>query len=126
MYTDYNYINIDISKEIPERSIIEKNKFEKQRHAEWDKKINEYHSIVLNDHYKMFKIEKEGLETDNNGLNNGNNGIFENNNFKIVNRFSSILFMKYLEDNVLLVVENDWNKILKSFPTAVTHLKYGY
>ena len=122
LYTDYNYISIDTTLSIPDRSIIEKNVIEKHRHANWEKKILEYHSCILSEHYKNFKIEKEPI-VDQTAL---SCDIFENNNFKIVNRFSSILFMKYIKENVLFVLENDWNKILKSFTTAVTHLKYGY
>ncbi len=124
LFTDYNYINIDTTKEIPDRSLIEKNKIEKQRHANWEKRVGQFHSTLLEEHYKTYKLDIENLKNECSVSNNKN--IFENNNFKITNRFSSILYMKYIRQNVLLVIENDWNKIIKSFPTAVSHLKYGY
>lgn len=104
--------------------MIEKNKIEKQRHANWEKRINQFHSTILEEHYKIYNIDIENQKTQS--LESDNKNIFFNDNFKIINRFSSILYMKYIRDNVLLVIENDWNKIIKSFPTAVTHLKYGY
>ncbi len=104
--------------------MIEKNKVEKQRHANWEKRIGQFHSTLLEEHYKTYKLDIENMKNEQTVSNNQN--IFENNNFKIINRFSSILYMKYIRENVLLVIENDWNKIIKSFPTAVSHLKYGY
>ena len=55
---------------------------------------------------------------------------FENDNFKITSKFSSILFMDYLlsqkDSRILLVVENDWNKILKEFPDTIAKFNYGH
>ena len=58
----------------------------------------------------------------------------QNNNFKITSRFNSIMFMKKIsynenseEDNdKLLVIENDWNNIVKSFPGALVKHNYGH
>ncbi len=136
LYTDYNYIKIDLNKEIPNYSVIEKIKSEKLRNADWYKSLREYHKIIFNENYKNMKdtqIEKEifnkqnfkEAEKENEEEKRFN---FENDNFKIVSRFSSILFMAYLNDDqkTLLVIENDWNKILKEFPEAVAKFNYGY
>jgi hypothetical protein len=130
LYTDYNYIKIDLNNEIPEKSIIFKDKAEKLRNAEWNKKIKQYHKLLFNQLYKNMKntelendLFKEDLE---------NAYKFENDNFKITSRFSSIMYMDYLnytnENNhsTLLVIENDWNKILKEFPDTVAKYNYGY
>jgi len=138
LYTDYNYIKIDLEKEIPNYSIVEKIKSEKLRNADWYKSLREYHKVLFDDNYKNMKntqIEKEIFNRIDEDHSNNNHDEekkfnFENDNFKIVSRFSSILFMAYLEDSkeekTLLVIENDWNKILKEFPEAVAKFNYGY
>lgn len=141
LYTDYNYIKVDLNKEIPNYSVIEKIKSEKLRNADWYKSLREYHKIIFNENYNNMKnteIEKEIFNKENDGEDNKEieeDKIFnfENDNFKIVSRFSSILYMAYLKDDnekdhqkTLLVIENDWNKILKEFPEAVAKFNYGF
>jgi len=136
LYTDYNYIKIDLNKEIPNYSLIEKIKSDKLRNADWYKSLREYHKLIFNENYKnkknselerkIFKMEDEIKEAD---LQNEERRFnFENDNFKIVSRFSSILFIAHIEDDekTLLVIENDWNKILKEFPEAISKFNYGY
>jgi hypothetical protein len=132
LYTDYNYIKVDLKKEIPDNSTIFRDKGEKTRNAEWGKKVREFHKGIFNEHYKNMKnteteIEIFKEESKENGTNKLN---FENDNFKITSRFSSILFMDYLSSDangkVLLVIENDWNKILKEFPETVAKYNYGH
>ena len=67
----------------------------------------------------------------------------QNNNFKITSRFNSIMLMKMItlndsnnkndnndnneeNDKYLLVIENDWNNIVKSFPGALVKHNYGH
>jgi WD40 repeat protein len=120
LYTDYNYIPIDLAKEIPYLSTIEKNKTEKIRNADWLKRLKDYHKTIFEDNYKNFgENVKQEIFKENEVVNG------ENNNFKIVNRFSSILYMEYIDDGTLLVVENDWNKILKTFPDSIMKHKYA-
>jgi hypothetical protein len=122
LYTDYNYIPIDLSQEIPFYSVIEKNKEEKTRNADWLKRLKEYHKTLFNKHYKNLG---ENVKEEVFGENENTNIDGTSNNFKIVNRFSSILFMDYITSDTLLVVENDWNKILKAFPDSVVKHKYA-
>jgi hypothetical protein len=49
-----------------------------------------------------------------------------NDNFKIVSRFNSIMLMELVGDGLLLVIENDWNKIVKSFVGGVVRANYGH
>jgi len=129
LYTDYNYIIIDLEKEIPKYSLIEKIKEEKYRNVDWTKSLKDYHKKIYERNYK--NIEKDlgdYKEFD------GNIDDFEkdkNDNFKIVSRFSSILYMNVFENpyssdkSLLFVVENDWNKITKNFREAVTKSNYA-
>ena len=39
--------------EIPEESIIEKNKIEKYLNSDWEKLIKEFHSKVFDEEYKL-------------------------------------------------------------------------
>lgn len=130
LYTDYNYIKIDLDKEIPDRSAIFRDKGDKIRNAEWSKKIKEYHKKIFNENYKGMKGTEVEHEIFNEISNEEKKFNFENENFKITSRFSSILYMEYLKDKeegkFLLVIENDWNKILKEFPETVAKYNYGY
>ena len=139
LYTDYNYIVFDTKKEIPPQCIIEKNKIDKYIYSDFEKLIKEYHRILFEEEYRP-----------NNPLSKENKSIFlptevskeksifnlQNDNFKITSRFNSIMLMKLIsfedkqenEDNdkYLLVIENDWNNIVKSFPGALVKHKYGH
>jgi len=127
LYTDYNFINIDLNKTIPEKSIINRDRIEKQRNSEWIKKVGDYHKDLLKEHYNgNIDINVNALKGD---VDNNNSTIsLENDNFKINSRFSSILAMKYLKNteanNRMLVIENDWNKILKTLPDAIIKANY--
>lgn len=127
LFTDYNYIQVDLTKEIPLNSIIEKDKAEKLRNADWVKMIGEYHREIFNDTYKGLGMAYNQVFKNINGQNEQHTeNKNKNENFKITNRFSSILFMDYIEDkNSLLVIENDWNKIIKNFPETVAKYNYG-
>ena len=50
----------------------------------------------------------------------------DNDNFKIVSKFNSIMLMDMINENTMLVVENDWNKIVKTFPGGVIKPNYGH
>ena len=50
---------------------------------------------------------------------------FQNDNFKITSRFNSIMLMQMLNDKII-VIENDWNKIIKSFIEGVIVPKYAH
>ena len=63
----------------------------------------------------------------------------ENNNFKITSRFNSIMYMDLIsfiegkkdadnkgKNKYLLVIENDWNNIIKSFPGALVRNRYAH
>jgi hypothetical protein len=132
LYTDYNFIKIDLSKEIPNFSIIEKNKQEKIRNADWAKLVKEYHRSIFNQEYKggVLKFnEIYNSKPESSGMKQSlSYNKHENDNFKIISRFSSILYMTYLHDEKapkLLVIENDWNKLIKEFPDAITKFRYG-
>ena len=135
LYTDYNYISVDLKKELPPQSIIEKNKMDKYVYSDFEKLIKEYHRILFEEEYRP-----------NNPLVSENKSIFlpyeinkdknkfslQNDNFKITSRFNSIMLMKLLSiegnnnDKYLLVIENDWNNIIKSFPGALVSHRYGH
>ena len=137
LYTDYNYIIFDTQKEIPPQCIIEKNKMDKYIYSDFERLIKEYHRILFEEEYRP-----------NNPLVKENKSIFlpveinkeknyfnlQNNNFKITSRFNSIMLMKKIskeegnneeKDKYLLVIENDWNNIVKSFPGALVKYNYG-
>ena len=137
LYTDYNYIIFDTQKEIPPQCIIEKNKMDKYIYSDFERLIKEYHRILFEEEYRP-----------NNPLVKENKSIFlpveinreknyfnlQNNNFKITSRFNSIMLMKMIskeegnneeKDKYLLVIENDWNNIVKSFPGALVKYNYG-
>ena len=123
LYTDYNYINIDLKQEIPSQSKIVLDKDEKSRNADWNKRLKNYHKAIFNQNYKNVGrdvVEQVFGEEKNEEVSNS-----QSKNFKITNRFSSILFMDYIDTDTLLVVENDWNKILKRFPESVYKPSYG-
>ena len=117
LFTDYNYIKLDVSKEIPENSLIEKNKMDKYLNSNWDRLIKNYHENILNKEYK-------GKIIINNNNNNENVNLI-NDNFKITSRFNSIMDIEIL-NNILIVIENDWNKIVESFPSNIVAFNYGH
>ena len=120
LYTDYNYILIDMTKDIPLNSTIVSYKEEKSRNADWNKKIKSYHKAILDENYKHISNIQKDIIFNENQENDDNN-----NNFKIISRYSSILFMDYIDDDKILVIENDWNKILKHYPDSVYKPVYG-
>ena len=135
-FTDYNYILLDTNKEIPPTCIIEKNKMDKYIYSDYEKLIKEYHRILFEEEYRPINTERKEnknmflpMEVEKKFFN------LENDNFKITSRFNSIMLMKKIwntDDNgenneqYILVVENDWNNIIKSFPGALVKHKYGH
>ena len=135
-FTDYNYILLDTNKEIPQTCIIEKNKMDKYIYSDYEKLIKEYHRILFEEEYRPINTERKEnknmflpMEVEKKFFN------LENDNFKITSRFNSIMLMKKIwntDDNgenneqYILVVENDWNNIIKSFPGALVKHKYGH
>jgi hypothetical protein len=124
LYTDYNYIKVDLTEEIPLNSLIFRDKEDKNRNAEWTKKLRSIHRSIFHQIYKgedSSKIEEEIFHSKSQNYKSDK----ENENFKITSRFSSILFLDYIDADTLLVVENDWNKILREFPETVAKFNYG-
>ena len=140
LYTDYNYIFLDTKKEIPPQCIIEKNKMDKYIYSDFEKLIKEYHRILFEEEYTVSNpLVKENKSIFLPTEINRDKNIFslQNNNFKITSRFNSIMLIKKIEiekDNnkdeennkYLLVIENDWNNIVKTFPGALVKNKYGH
>ena len=140
LYTDYNYILLDLTYEIPNQCIIEKNKMDKYIYSNYEKLVKEYHRILFEKEYRptnplVQENKSMFLPTEINRDKKLYN--LENNNFKITSRFNSIMFMdviSFIEENsdekdknkYLLVIENDWNNIIKSFPGALVRQKYGH
>ena len=142
LYTDYNYILLDLTLEIPNQCIIEKNKMDKYIYSNYEKLIKEYHRILFEKEYRpgnplVQENKSIFLSTEVNRDKNLYN--LENNNFKITSRFNSIMYMNLIsfideENNIddkdknkyLLVIENDWDNIIKSFPGALVRHKYGH
>ena len=142
LYTDYNYILLDLSLEMPKQCIIEKNKMDKYIYSNYEKLVKEYHRILFEKEYRPTNplVEENKsmfLPTEVNRDKTLYN--LENNNLKITSRFNSIMYMKlisFIEDDnnkddkeknkYLLVIENDWNNIIKSFPGALIRNKYGH
>ena len=145
-YTDYNYIIFDTKKEIPPQCIIEKNKMDKYIYSDFEKLIKEYHRIIFEEEYRPNNpLVKENKSIFLPAEINKEKNIFnlQNNNFKITSRFNSIMLMKMItlndsnnkndnndnneeNDKSLLVIENDWNNIVKSFPGALVKHNYGH
>ena len=140
LYTDYNYILLDLANEIPKQCIIEKNKMDKYIYSNYEKLVKEYHRILFEKEYRptnplVQENKSMFLPTEINRDKNLYN--LENNNFKITSRFNSIMFMELIsfieessddkdKNKYLLVIENDWNNIIKSFPGALVRQKYGH
>lgn len=131
LYTDYNYIIVDFNKEIPKECVIEKQRMEKYINSEWDKLIKEYHQCLFENEYKSIRNksliahELFGKETAAENGSRRKEAMIQNDNFKIVSRYNSIMLMERLPNKQLLVIENDWNRIIKSFPGSVIKKKYG-
>ena len=141
LYTDYNYILVDLTMEIPKQCIIEKNKMDKYIYSNYEKLVKEYHRILFEKEYKpgnpLVEENKNMFlptEVRDKSLYN-----LENNNFKITSRFNSIMYMDFIsfiegkkdadnkgKNKYLLVIENDWNNIIKSFPGALIRHRYGH
>ena len=141
LYTDYNYILLDLSLEIPKQCIIEKNKMDKYIYSNYEKLVKEYHRILFEKEYKpgnpLVEENKNMFlptEVRDKSLYN-----LENNNFKITSRFNSIMYIDLIsfieekkdgenkgKNKYLLVIENDWNNIIKSFPGALIRHRYGH
>ena len=142
LYTDYNYILLDLTLEIPNQCIIEKNKMDKYIYSNYEKLIKEYHRILFEKEYRPgnpLVQENKSMFLSNEVNRDKNLYNLENNNFKITSRFNSIMYMNSIsfidgENNIddknknryLLVIENDWNNIIKSFPGALVRHKYGH
>ena len=142
LYTDYNYILLDLTLEIPKQCIIEKNKMDKYIYSNYEKLVKEYHRILFEKEYQpnnplVQENKNMFLPTEINREKNLFN--LENINFKITSRFNSIMFMDLIQfgddendkgdkdkNKYLLVIENDWNNIIKSFPGALVRNKYGH
>lgn len=127
LYTDYNYIKVDMTKQLPKESMIEKNKMDKYVKSDWEKIIKEFHEKVFDEEYKgkvFSKIRKDifGNTLDKNKINTN----FDNDNFKITSKFNSIMLMDMLDNETMLVIENDWNKIIKTFPGGLVKPNYGH
>ena len=142
LYTDYNYILLDLTLEIPNQCIIEKNKMDKYIYSNYEKLIKEYHRILFEKEYRPgnpLVQENKSIFLSTEVNRNKNLYNLQNNNFKITSRFNSIMYMNLIsfideENNIddkdknkyLLVIENDWNNIIKSFPGALVRHKYGH
>ena len=129
LYTDYNYIKVDTSKQLPHESVIEKHKMDKYINSDWDKIVKEYHQYVFDCEYKgsVFSKMKNDLFKLEGGASSENvTQMISNDNFKIVSRFNSIMLMELVGDDVMLVIENNWNKIVKSFIGGVVKSNYGH
>lgn len=141
LYTDYNYILVDLEKDLPKYSLIEKKKNEKLRNSEWIKTVKEYHKSLYEKIYKKSNLEDKPLIYPNDHFRPNHDILIKqssgsykdeevNQNFKIVSRFSSILYMNFFEfldesKNILLIVENDWNKIIQNFRETVAKHNYA-
>ena len=128
--------------EIPKQCIIEKNKMDKYIYSNYEKLVKEYHRILFEKEYQpnnplVQENKNMFLPTEINREKNLFN--LENINFKITSRFNSIMFMDLIQfwddendkgdkdkNKYLLVIENDWNNIIKSFPGALVRNKYGH
>ena len=142
LYTDYNYISLDLNLEMPKQCIIEKNKMDKYIYSNYEKLVKEYHRILFEKEYRPSNPlvqENKSIFLPTEVDRNKNLYNLENNNLKITSRFNSIMYMNLIsfieddnniddkeKDKYLLVIENDWNNIVKSFPGALVRNKYGH
>ena len=127
LYTDYNYIKVDLTKQLPKESLIEKNKMDKYVKSDWEKIIKEFHQKIFDEEYKGKEYSKIRNDMFSSTSNKKVPDIsLDNDNFKIVSKFNSIMLMDMINENTMLVVENDWNKIVKTFPGGVIKPNYGH
>ena len=96
---------------------------DKYINSNWDRLIKNYHEKILNKEYKGKNIEI--MIKNNNNNNENDNFSLINDNFKITSRFNSIMDIEFL-NNFLIVIENDWNKIVESFPSNIVVPNYGH
>lgn len=131
LYTDYNYILVDLEREVPKYSLVEKIKEEKNRNSDWTKSLKDYHKKIFDRNYKNIEKEAGDYKEFKNSESNEKERDECNDNFKIVSRFSSILYLNLFENpydnnkSLMFVVENDWNKITKNFREAVAKSNYA-
>ncbi len=52
-------------------------------------------------------------------------GLLENKNFTTCLRFSGMIFLDFLDENELVVVEQPWMEIVKTLPDPVERERYG-
>ena len=115
---------------------------DKYIYSNYEKLVKEYHRILFEKEYQpnnplVQENKNMFLPTEINREKNLFN--LENINFKITSRFNSIMFMDLIhfgddendngdkdKNKYLLVIENDWNNIIKSFPGALVRNKYGH
>ena len=115
---------------------------DKYIYSNYEKLVKEYHRILFEKEYQpnnplVQENKNMFLPTEINREKNLFN--LENINFKITSRFNSIMFMDLIQfgddendkgdkdkNKYLLVIENDWNNIIKSFPGALVRNKYGH
>lgn len=112
-YTDYNFIPIYSDVKMPEKSLVFRDISSRIKNKKDAFVLRKYHekilsNVVLNnkvDHINEDKVDSEVL------------------NFSIFTKFNSNVYMKYLNDN-LIVLELDWEKILSKMikPIVVKRL----
>ena len=100
---------------------------DKQVKSDWEKIIKEFHQKIFDEEYKGKEYSKIRNDMFSSTSNKKVPDIsLDNDNFKIVSKFNSIMLMDMINENTMLVVENDWNKIVKTFPGGVIKPNYGH
>lgn len=112
-YTDYNFIPIYSNVKMPEKSLVFRDLSSRIKNKKDSFILRKYHEKILSN------------EVPNNKPNHINEDIVESEvlNFSIFTKFNSNVYMKYLNDN-LIVLELDWEKILNKMikPIVVKRL----
>jgi hypothetical protein len=112
-YTDYNFIPIYSDVKMPEKSVVIKDISSRMKSKNNSSVIIKYHEKVLTN----------SLSKNKQALNSEEKNELETLNFSIFTKFNSNVFMKYVDNN-LVVLEVEWEKILNKFikPVVVKRL----
>ncbi len=126
--TDYNIIPIQLNKEIPKISSINRDISNRNKASSSVFLIKDYHNQIL-DHMNRNNQIKNDFNLSRSEQNSKYNEKSENittnvnNNFSIITKFKTNIFMKYFDD-LLFIVEVDWENILIQFTNPIVKKRF--
>lgn len=122
LYTHFTTIFVDLKAKVPEFSSIAKEKNQKMSKAE---KANLGWNEAISFHHKKYLSLLPHKNFENSKIPNQNEEGGQSENFKIYHAFKSIMHMKKLDDDSLLVMENSWKNLIKRLPNVIKIKRFG-